>query len=164
MTVVLGEDAEQMVGGLRDPSKQVQGAGIELTVAKILRFKGEGTLGFSNDERILPETEPIAWKKEGSTKLAPGVYLADLNEVVEIPRDKVAIAVPRSSLLRMGVTLGTALFDPGYKGKPQVLVAVLNKSGVNLFPNTRLLQLVYLDLERPCNNVYNGIYQGAGIK
>jgi dUTP pyrophosphatase len=164
MTVVLGEDAAQLVEGLKDPSKQVQGAGIELTAKWFRSFNTGGALGFDNANRSLPDTTQIPYDLDGKVVLSQGAYLVDLNEIVEIPRDKVAIAVPRSSLLRMGVTLGTALWDPGYKGKGQVLLIVHNPYPVFFYKDVRILQLVYMDLERPSSNLYNGVYQGAGIK
>lgn len=163
MAVYLGKEVAGNVSDYVDEKVQVQAAGVELTLNIIRKFQGNGSLGFGNDKRHLPRTMVVEFDSNGSVWLEQGAYLVDLNETVEIPADKVAIAIPRSSLLRMGVSLGTALWDPGYKGKGQVLLIVHNEFGVVLYKDTRLLQLVYMDLNKESAELYNGQYQHAGL-
>jgi dUTP pyrophosphatase len=163
MSVYIGKDVAGNVEDYVDKEVQVQAAGVELTLNIIRKFQGNGSLGFGNDKRHLPRTAVVEFDPNGSVWLEQGSYLVDLNETVAIPADKVAIAIPRSSLLRMGVSLGTALWDPGYKGKGQVLLVVHNEYGVTLYKDTRLLQLVYMDLNKESAELYNGQYQHAGL-
>jgi dUTP pyrophosphatase len=163
VSVYLGKEVASNVEDYVDKEVQVQAAGIELTLNIIRKFQGNGSLGFGNDKRHLPRTDVVQFDSNGSVWLEQGTYLVDLNETVAIPADKVAFAIPRSSLLRMGVTLGTALWDPGYKGKGQVLLVVHNEYGVTLYKYTRMLQLVYMDLNKESAELYNGQYQHAGL-
>jgi dUTP pyrophosphatase len=163
VSVYIGKEVASNVEDYVDKDVQVQAAGIELTLNIIRKFQGNGSLGFGNDKRHLPRTDVVQFDSNGSVWLEQGTYLVDLNETVAIPADKVAVAIPRSSLLRMGVTLGTALWDPGYKGKGQVLLVVHNEYGVTLYKDTRLLQLVYMALNKESSELYSGQYQHAGI-
>jgi dUTP pyrophosphatase len=85
------------------------------------------------------------------------------NEIVNIPKDVAALARPRSSLLRSGATLETALWDPGYRGRSQSLLVVYNPFGLRLKRNARLMQLVFLRLDNEAEKVYTGKYQGENI-
>jgi dUTP pyrophosphatase len=75
-----------------------------------------------------------------------------------------ALARPRSTLLRCGASLETALWDPGYRGRSQSLLVVHNQSGLRLKRNARLMQLVFMRLDRAAEKAYAGIYQGENIK
>jgi dUTP pyrophosphatase len=137
---------------------------VELTLKKIEAFKTAGALALDNKERILPETEEIYFDGSDWADLQPGAYLVTFNEIVDIPRDVAALARPRSTLLRCGASLETALWDPGYRGRSQSLLVVHNQSGLRLKRNARLMQLVFMRLDRAAEKAYSGIYQGENIK
>jgi dUTP pyrophosphatase len=102
--------------------------------------------------------DPSGW-----IDLAAGSYLVTFNEIVSIPRDVAALARARSTLLRCGATLETALWDPGYRGRSQSLLVVYNPRGLRLKKNARLMQLVFMRLEKEAEKVYSGKYQGENI-
>ena len=120
-------------------------------------------MAFENIERKLPETEKIDFDETGWVALEAGAYLVTFNEIVNIPRDVAALARARSSLLRCGATLETALWDPGYRGRSQSLLVVYNPHGLRLKKNARLMQLVFLRLEKDAEKLYDGKYQGENI-
>ena len=163
MTVLTGAKARGLVEAMVDPDTQTQMCGMELTVQKIERFKSAGAMAFDNKERKLPETEPVDFDKSGWADLEQGAYLVVFNEIVNIPKDVAALARPRSSLLRSGATLETALWDPGYRGRSQSLLVVYNPFGLRLKRNARLMQLVFLRLDNEAEKVYTGKYQGENI-
>jgi dUTP pyrophosphatase len=70
-----------------------------------------------------------------------------------------ALAMPRSSLLRCGVTVHTAVWDAGYSGRSQSLMVVYNPRGFRLQRNARIVQLVFFRLTQETEG-YQGIYQG----
>lgn len=160
MSVVTGKEVAMNVAACVKKGAQIQPAGLELTVRAVSEFEGNGVIGFHNDVRWLPSTQIIDWDEDNAMFLDVGAYLVDLNEIVSIPADKVGIALPRSSLLRMGVTLGTALWDPGYSGHGQVLLIVHNPEGFVIYKDARILQLVLLTMTEESKQLYNGIYQG----
>lgn len=164
MTILTGGEARGLVEAMIDPEMQTQMCAVELTLKKIEAFKTAGALALDNKERILPETEEIYFDGSDWADLQPGAYLVTFNEIVDIPRDVAALARPRSTLLRCGASLETALWDPGYRGRSQSLLVVHNQSGLRLKRNARLMQLVFMRLDRAAEKAYSGIYQGENIK
>lgn len=77
--------------------------------------------------------------------------------------DKMAMALPRSSLLRCGATLDTAVWDPGYNGRSQSLLVVHNPHGIRIKKNARLMQLIFICMREVAHKAYSGIYQGENI-
>jgi len=163
MTILTGGEARGLVESMIDPETQTQMSGVELTLQKIERFNSAGAVAFDNKERKLPETEPLNFDEMGWIELTAGAYLVTFNEIVNIPKDVTAMARARSTLLRCGATLETALWDPGYRGRSQSLLVVYNLQGLKLKKNARLMQLVFLRLENEAEKLYSGKYQGENI-
>ena len=163
MTILTGSEARGLVESMIDPETQTQMCGVELTLQKIERFNSAGAVAFENKERKLPETEPLNFDEMGWIELTAGAYLVTFNEIVNIPKDVTAMARARSTLLRCGATLETALWDPGYRGRSQSLLVVYNLQGLKLKKNARLMQLVFLRLENEAEKLYSGKYQGENI-
>jgi dUTP pyrophosphatase len=163
MTIITGSQAQNLVESMIDPKTQTQMCGMELTLQKIERFTSAGAVAFDNMERELPRTEPMDFDPSGWVDLAAGAYLVTFNEIVNIPRDVAALARARSTLLRCGASLETALWDPGYRGRSQSLLVVYNPHGLRLKKNARIMQLVFLRLEKEAEKVYSGKYQGENI-
>ena len=163
MTILTGSEARGLLESMIDPETQTQMCGMELTLQKIERFTSAGTVAFDNIERVLPQTEPMDFGASGWIDLPAGSYLVTFNEIVNIPKDVAALARARSTLLRCGASLETALWDPGYRGRSQSLLVVYNPQGLRLKKNARLMQLVFLRLEKEAEKVYSGKYQGENI-
>ncbi len=164
MTVLTGTEASKRVEAMIDPEAQTQMCGVELTLQRVERYLSAGSLAFDNKDRKLPETKVVEFDPSGWIDLQPGAYLVTFNEIVDIPKDMAALARPRSSLLRMGASLETALWDPGYRGRSQSLLVVYNSQGLRLKKNARLMQLLFVRLEKDAAKTYSGIYQGENIK
>lgn len=163
MTIVTGSLAQRLVESMIDPAVQTQMCGIELTLKRIERFSSEGAIAFENAERRLPQTDDVPFDDSGWVHLERGAYLVTFNEIVTVPRDVAALARARSTLLRSGATLETALWDPGYRGRSQSLLVVHNPHGLSLRRDARLLQLVFIRLEGEAERVYAGRYQGENL-
>lgn len=149
---------QHLVTDMVDPAKQVSPNGVELTLHKVYAFKEAGTIDFTNEERHIPEHEELPLHN-GCYRLDPGTYLVTYNETVHIPKTLLAIGRPRSSLLRSGVTIESAVWDAGYKGRSRGLLTVYNPHGFIVKPNARLLHLIFLQLLRK-TQPYEGAYQG----
>lgn len=163
MSILTSGQTRSLVEGAIDLEKQTQMCGMELTMQKIERFTSSGAVAFDNIERVLPSTDPLDFDSSGWIDLAPGAYLVTFNEIVNIPRDVAALARARSTLLRCGASLETALWDPGYRGRSQSLLVVHNPQGLRLRKNARLMQLIFLRLENEAEKLYSGKYQGENI-
>jgi dUTP pyrophosphatase len=147
-----------LVAGLSDPAVQVQPNGIDLTLASLARQVGPGQIGVDNAERLLPQTIPLA-PEDGWFTLPPGLYLGTLQEQVNLPPDLLALGRPRSSLLRSGVAVHTAVWDAGYSGRSQVLIQVMNPDGFRVAVGARVVQLVFFRLTEAVADGYRGAYQ-----
>jgi dUTP pyrophosphatase len=89
--------------------------------------------------------------------------LITLNEVVALPLDIMALGRPRSSLLRSGVSIHTAVWDAGYQGRSQALLVVHHPEGYRVRKGARLLQLVFWRLAMPVDQGYQGTYQRENL-
>jgi dUTP pyrophosphatase len=110
----------------------------------------------------LPDRVEVAPDRDGYYELPPGGYVVLLNEVVNLPTDLMAFGRPRSSLLRCGVALHTAVWDAGYSGRSESLLIVYNPAGVRLRRDARILQLVFCALDRP-TEPYAGRFQNENL-
>ena len=163
MSIITGGVAQALVESMIDTETQTQMCGIELTLNRVERFTSAGAVAFDNSERKLPQTEPIDFDPSGWIDLTLGSYLVTFNEIVNIPKDVAALARARSTLQRCGASLETALWDPGYRGRSQSLLVVYNSQGLRLKKNARLMQLVFMRLEKEAEKTYSGKYQGENI-
>jgi dUTP pyrophosphatase len=138
---------------------QFQPAGVDVTLRKVLKFSCAGKIDFDNTERKISETEEIAFE-EGWAELPAGSYKVIFNEYVKIPQDAAAVCFPRSSLLRSGITLECAVWDPGYEGRSEALLVISNPHGARLKKDAKIGQLVFIKLHEPARETYQGVYKG----
>ncbi len=155
---------KKLIDGYLDLDKQTQPAGFDFTLSKVFKIKGSGSVDFSNEERVIPQREEIPFDESGWLSLKKGSYLVMFNEIVNIPEDLIMIVKPRSSLLRMGATLQTAFWDPGYSGRSVCLLVVLNEHGIRLKKDARIAQGVFVKLFNKATTLYQGIYKGENIE
>jgi dUTP pyrophosphatase len=153
---------DRLIENFIDSSIQLQPASFDLTLDEIFLLKSSASIDFSNKEREIPKYEKIEFKDEWIL-LNKGIYLISFNEIVNIPKDLIAFVRPRSSLVRSGATIFSSLWDPGYSGKSNCLLVVLNENGIKIKKNARVAQMVFLKLSSPANKMYEGIYQKEGI-
>ncbi len=149
-----------LVDNLCDAQQQVQPNGIDLTLREVSVLSSRGCLDLDNSKRVLSGTSPLVFDGLGRVDLLPGCYLVTYNEVVSLPRDLMALATPRSSLLRCGVSVHSAVWDAGYSGRSQSLMMVYNPQGIRLHRNARIIQMVFFFLSREAAEGYRGIFQG----
>lgn len=154
-------------------SHQRQPAGFDLTVESVWAFEGAGAIDGDNSRRKLPPARKMEWETAArigenpdGTPAPPFIHLASggykiiFNETVSVPADCAALARPRSSLLRMGATVFTALWDPGYTGRSEALLQVINPAGLTLYRDAKVVQLAFVRLEGgKAGQTYAGAYQ-----
>ena len=145
---------------------QITPNGFDLTVNSVFKFISSGALDFSNKERVVPSTKEILPKKKtakdkfGWWNFKKGAYKIRSNEVLNLPNDLIAIAYPRSSLLRMGAFTQTAVWDAGFKGRSEFILVVENPQGLRLKQNARIIQLIFIRTKETASG-YKGIYQNT---
>ena len=159
---LLNRQIPPLLADMPDPETQIQPNGVDITLEQVSRFRGPGVLARSNADRVLPQIEDIAFKSDGSLYVAPGCYQIRFNETVNLPSWLMAYARPRSSLLRSGVALHTAVWDAGYSGRGTALMVVYNPAGFRLERDARICQIVFHRLTAETTEGYSGIYQHEG--
>ncbi len=142
--------------------EQLQPNGIDLTLREVAMLQTPGKIAVSNRQRLVSDLAPLMFDGLDFIDLMPGAYVVTFNEIVHLPKNVMAMAAPRSSLLRCGVTVDTAVWDAGYSGRSQSLMVVYNPQGFRLQKNARIVQLVFFQLTEETEG-YHGAYQGENI-
>ncbi len=156
-------EERNLVEGYPHLETQIQPNGFDITVDKIFKFSESGSLDFSNSEREIPETDEVLPEKKdeddsyGWWNLERGVYKVKTNEKFNMPHDLAGITFPRSSLLRMGCTTETGVWDAGYSGKAEFILKVDNHNGVKIKENARIAQLLFIPIDE-VEEGYGGVY------
>ncbi|WP_094227198.1 deoxyuridine 5'-triphosphate nucleotidohydrolase [Methanolobus psychrotolerans] len=152
-----------LVEKMIDTETQLQPNSVELTLKSIETFSNAGAVDFDNSERETPSTVPIDFDDSGWAQLEQGTYKITFNEIVNIPLDLAAIARPRSTLLRCGANIGTAVWDSGYRGRSESMLVVHNPYGFRLKRNARVMQLLFFNLHSELAEGYCGKYQHENL-
>lgn len=147
-----------------DVETQIQPNGLELTLKEIKTIEGAGAVDFDNSERKLPDTGNLEFESDGWIHLPAGIYKVLFNEIVNIPMNLAAIAKPRSTLIRCGATLETAVWDAGYRGRSESMLVVYNPAGFRLKKDARIMQLLFYTLDTEVEKGYSGMYQNENTK
>lgn len=157
--ILSGEEIAPLVQKvlLAESGEQKQPAGYDVTVNNIHSFpKTKFNLGIAKSENSILNDVPLV---DGNYfDLDEGAYFVDLNEITTIPKDAIGILLPRSTLLRNGLDVRSALFDPGYSGQPKVMLVCHRPAKIQRF--TRIGQLVILKSDGEFSSHYTGQYQG----
>ncbi len=151
-----------LVEGYLDLETQVQPNGFDITLRDISRLKTPGQIAVSNTERIVSTLSPLEFDSTGFIQLESGIYSINYNEIVHLPNNVMALARPRSSLLRCGVSVGTAVWDAGYSGRSESLFNVYHPDGFRIQKNARVVQLVFFRLTEHTKG-YSGTYQNENV-
>jgi len=152
-----------LVSEFRDLGSQLQPNGIDLTLREVSRYRGVGAIGAGSADRVLPDLESLAFDDAGWLTLEPGCYHILYNEIVDIPVSLMALGRPRSSLNRCGVTIHTAVWDAGYRGRSTSLLVVYNHAGFRVQRDARVMQLVFLGMSEATADGYRGRYQHENV-
>ncbi|MFC2012032.1 deoxyuridine 5'-triphosphate nucleotidohydrolase [Chloroflexota bacterium] len=145
-----------------DLEAQLQPNGFDLSLREIALLQTPGRLAQQDSQRLISDSSPLLFDRLGFIDLMPGAYIITYNEIVHLPNNVMALARPRSSLLRCGVTVNTAVWDAGYSGRSQSLMVVYHPHGFRLQKNARVVQLVFFHLTGDTEG-YKGTYQGENL-
>lgn len=152
-----------LVEDFRSLEQQLQPNGFDLSLRQVNALTSPGSIGAEPDQRELSELESLHFEPDGWLKLNPGPYLITFNEVVNLPLDVMALGRPRSSLLRSGVSVHTAVWDSGYRGRSQSLLVVHHPGGYRLQKDASLMQLVFFQLSGAVSQGYQGRFQSENL-
>jgi len=151
-----------LIEGYINLEEQVQPNGFDLTLREVALLQSPGKIAVNDSQRLVSDLAPLVFDGMGFIDLMAGAYIITYNEIVHLPKNIMALATPRSSLLRCGVTVNTAVWDAGYSGRSQSLMIVYNPQGFRLQRNARIVQLIFLELAQETEG-YHGVYQRENI-
>jgi len=137
------------------PLEELDCAGLKLTLSDVYNIDSIGMIEINGKK--LPkyvEVRPV----KNIFHLKQGAYLIRYNEYIRVPSDTIALAIQRSSLLRMGASLYTAVWDPGYEGRGSGLLVVHNKNGIYIEKGAQIAQLIFIKMSRSTKKLYRGSY------
>ncbi len=135
---------------------QRQPNGVDLTVDTVFEPTERGLVGRTG-KHVAERRELIP--SEGRHRLDPGAYVVRYGEPVRIPDDHVGFVYPRSTLLRNGAMLDTAVWDAGYEGVGEGRLQVGHP--IEIEPGARIAQLVLARADH--DGTYDGSYQGERL-
>ena len=151
-----------LIEGYINLEQQLQPNGIDLTLRQIALPQSGGKIAINDSQRLVSDLAPLVFDGLDFIDLIPGAYIVTFNEIVHLPKNVMALARPRSSLLRCGVTVDTAVWDAGYSGRSQSLMVVYNPQGFRLQRNARIVQIIFFKLTQETEG-YHGAYQRENI-
>lgn len=151
-----------LVEDVSEIDRQLQPNGVDVRIDRVFKLTSPALLGASDALREPAAREEIIPDRDGWWELHQGSYVMVVKEKVNLPSDLMALARPRSTLLRSGVAIHTAVWDAGYTGRSEALLTVLNGRGFRVQRGARVMQLVFMRLEQPARQGYAGKYQGEG--
>jgi len=141
--------------------KNIQPSGVDLRVKCIYRLKNGGYMGV--EKRKNPDVEVDNNEIGKKIILKPNEFvLVETMEKVNMPNDLMAIVLPRSSLFRCGVSLHTAVIDPGFIGTLTFGMKNLSNFPFEIEIGTKVGQIVFEEVKGN-NKLYNGKYQGGKV-
>jgi len=155
-------------GDLED--SQIQPNGVDLKVGDIFTLSGGAVI--NNDSKDLPDKSPIPLLKRTSHSeeseikddakyynLDPGFYTVRYAEKIAIPERCVGFVLPRSTIMRSGGMIDTAVWDSGYEGIGLGRMSVTRPT--LLEEDSRIAQIVFAEAES--SGEYDGQYQGENL-
>jgi len=156
------ENEPPLIEGYRDLDAQLQPNGFDLTIREVAMPQTAGSITVDNSQRLVSDLAPLVFDGLGFLELMPGPYIITYNEIVNLPNNIMALAQPRSSLLRSGVTVYGAVWDAGYSGRSRAMMVVFNPRGFRLQKDVAIAQIVFMRLTGETEG-YSGTYQGENI-
>ena len=137
--------------------------GVDLTVRNIYIFTENGEV--NNTKTELPKYSFLKPLKN-QWFLKKGTYIIELNEGISLGKNDTGLIIMRSSLNRCGVSIQSAVWDPGYTTKNGAIISTMsvrltvdNPYGFSLERNSRICQLLIFENEN--TDLYNGQWQGG---
>ncbi len=93
--------------------------------------------------------------------------LAETVEVIEVPRDVLAICVGKSTYARCGINVNVTPLEPEWRGKVTIEISNTTPLPAKIYANEGIAQMIFLKADRPCSVSYadkGGKYQDqAGL-
>lgn len=135
---------------------QIQPNGVDISLDAVYQVADRGAIE-CNDKTIADreEIDPT----DGTYELSPGSYIVTYEEEIAVPAGHIGFILPRSSLLRNGTSLHTAVWDTGYRGRGEGLLVA--GAPIDIERSARIGQFVLAGADH--RGEYDGSYQGERL-
>ena len=157
--MILGE--EKLKEMFPEFQGDIEANGIDLRVGKAYQYIPYQISGCVDDEKNLPDTfekEVIVEAGVEYYELEEGESMFfEIDRPISIPENHVQLYYLRSTFVRCGLVLASAVGDAGFQGTLMMTVHNPTKHSILIGANERLVQAVTYTAEG-CG-VYNGSYQ-----
>ena len=143
------------------PQGDVQPNGIDISIGRLFQLKGTVKLISKKEDRQYPELFELKPLKD-FWQLDPGTYLVEVAEEIIIPKDAIGYVAPRSTLLRMGATVFSGIWDKGFQGVGDNHGRILLQTSLpfEIHTSVAIAQMIFISAVDD-NTVYQGNYQPA---
>lgn len=120
---------------------------------------------FSNDLFITIDTAETG---KDHIVIPPNSFaLAETVEIIDVPRDVLAICVGKSTYARCGIIVNVTPLEPEWRGKVTIEISNTTPLPAKIYANEGIAQMIFLKADRPCSVSYadkGGKYQDqAGL-
>ena len=96
--------------------KDVQPNAIDIRLDRVFQIHGSFFV-LTDDEKTHRNTTELLANNEGFFLLAPGSYQIVFENEIRVGEGECGWVIPRSTLVRNGLSITTGLYDSGYSGK-----------------------------------------------
>jgi len=92
--------------------------------------------------------------------LKPGIYLVEVAEEIMIPNNAIGFVTPRSTLIRMGATVFSGIWDKGFQGVGDNHGRILLQTSLpfKVHVSVAIAQMIFISAVDD-ETVYQGNYQ-----
>lgn len=150
-----------MISGYQNLDEQLQPNGFDLTLESLSKFCSHGVIKVTSKK--LPDMIPIEPDILGNYILDSGIYSFTINETIKLPTNISALTIQRSTIMRSGCITNVGCWDSGYNGRGLSILNVINKNGLIIEKNSRLIQMIFFRNTTHTES-YNGQYQHENLR
>lgn len=129
---------------------------IDIRLGEVFEYTSS-TFTLDGDNKQHRERKKIEPDENGFYTFTEGYYPITLDGWIEVGEHEVGLCIPRSTLIRNGVTIYTALYDSGYHGRMITAMYVSPGTVFRCRSNERVCQYIITDAETA--SLYSGSYQ-----
>ena len=141
------------------PQGDVQPNGIDISIGRLFCLSGNVRLSSKKEDHQYPDRQELK-PLNSYWHLNPGTYLVEVAEEIVIPNDAIGYVAPRSTLLRMGATVYSGIWDKGFQGVGDNHGRILLQSSLSfqIQISVAIAQMIFISAVDD-KTVYQGTYQ-----
>ncbi len=141
------------------PHGDVQPNGIDISIGRLFQLIGNIRLTSKIEKRQYPKLLELM-PHDNFWHLKPGIYLVEVAEEIMIPNNAIGFVTPRSTLIRMGATVFSGIWDKGFQGVGDNHGRILLQTSLpfKVHVSVAIAQMIFISAVDD-ETVYQGNYQ-----